>query len=124
MQEIDCRTCWSCGYFHHSWNSNARFSKLIACAGSLLVGAGIVPVPVELCESSRQKHMSTATRAFKILDDVKHGFSSNFGRFNQADGLKVYVVCIKVEVEIAMFQCSTHGSSVLKSSELHIQNFT
>ncbi|KAI8460869.1 hypothetical protein BY996DRAFT_6429551 [Phakopsora pachyrhizi] len=70
-----------------------------------LMGAGIVPVLVEICKSSHRKHMSTVTRAVTNLDA--------FGLFNQADGLKVFVNRIKEE-------CSTDDPSAIKSSELLI----
>ncbi|KAI8443330.1 hypothetical protein BY996DRAFT_3558386 [Phakopsora pachyrhizi] len=94
--------------------------QLSEYAGSLLVGAGIVPVLVEICKSSHRKHMSTVTRAVTNLDGLMYGFSSAFGLFNQADGLKVFINRIKEEVDIAITQCSTDDPSAIKSSELLI----
>ncbi|MBW0460652.1 hypothetical protein O181_000367 [Austropuccinia psidii MF-1] len=95
--------------------------QLSAYAGSLLVGAGIVPVLVEICKNSHPKHISTVTRAVTNLDGLMYGFSSAFGLFNQVDGLKVFVNRIKEEVDQAIANHPIESSSsIIKASELLI----
>lgn len=92
--------------------------QLSAYAGSLLVGAGIVPVLVELCKNAHAKHITTVSRAVTNLDGLMYGFTSAFTIFNQADGLKIFVNRIKEQVDKAIAEHPLESSSPMKPSEL------
>lgn len=94
--------------------------QLSAYAGSLLVGAGIVPVLVEICKNSHPNHIGTVIRAVSNLDGLLYGFTSAFGLFNQVEGLKVFVNRIKDEVDKAILEHPIDHSSSSKPSELLI----
>ncbi|KAH9820843.1 hypothetical protein DFH28DRAFT_1121207 [Melampsora americana] len=92
--------------------------QLSAYAGSLLVGAGIVPVLVELCKNAHPKYISTVSRAVTNLDGLMYGFTSAFTLFNQADGLKVFVNRIKEQADKSIAEHPVESSSPMKPSEL------
>lgn len=89
-----------------------------AYAGALLVGAGIVPVLVDLCKTAHVDHINVVTRAVTSLDGLMFGFQTAFPLFTQAEGMKVFVGRIKEQVELAVVTHSASGSSPMKPSEL------
>jgi E3 ubiquitin-protein ligase HUWE1 len=94
--------------------------QLSVYAGSLLVGAGIVPVLVDICKNSHPNQIGTVIRAVTNLDGLLYGFTSAFALFNQVDGLKVFVNRIKEEVDKAIAEHHVDITSSSKPSELLI----
>ncbi|POW21745.1 hypothetical protein PSHT_02052 [Puccinia striiformis] len=94
--------------------------QLSVYAGSLLVGAGVVPVLVDICKNSHPNQIGTVIRAVTNLDGLLYGFTSAFALFNQVDGLKVFVNRIKDEVDKAISEHHVDITSSSKPSELLI----
>ncbi|KAA1107112.1 hypothetical protein PGT21_002719 [Puccinia graminis f. sp. tritici] len=94
--------------------------QLSVYAGSLLVGAGVVPVLVDICKNSHPNQIGTVIRAVTNLDGLLYGFTSAFALFNQVDGLKVFVNRIKEEVDKAIAEHPIDATSSSKPSELLI----
>lgn len=92
--------------------------QLSAYAGALVVGAGIVPVLVDMVRNSHVNHIATVTRAVTSLDGLLYGFTSAFPLFTRAEGMRVFVNRIKEQVDHAITQHSTQESSTMKPSEL------
>ena len=96
--------------------------QLSVYAGSLLVGAGIVPVLVDICKNSHPNQIDNVIRAVTNLDGLLYGFTSAFALFNQVDGLKVFVNRIKEGVEKAIVQRPIDKTQLPLSTKLIIQN--
>ncbi|WAQ92891.1 hypothetical protein PtA15_17A373 [Puccinia triticina] len=94
--------------------------QLSVYAGSLLVGAGVVPVLVDICKNSHPNQIGTVIRAVTNLDGLLYGFTSAFALFNGVDGLKVFVNRIKEEVDKAIAEHPIDVTSSSKPSELLI----
>jgi hypothetical protein len=89
-------------------------------SGSLLVGAGLVPVLVGICKNSHPNQIGTVIRVVTNLDGLLYGFTSAFSLFNQVDGLKVFVNRFKEEVDKAYAEHHVDITSSSKPSELLI----
>ncbi|PLW35759.1 hypothetical protein PCASD_20641 [Puccinia coronata f. sp. avenae] len=66
-------------------------------AGTLLFGAGVVPVLVDICKNSHPNQIGTVIKDASNLDGLLYGFTSAFSLFNRVNGLKVFVNRIKEE---------------------------
>lgn len=92
--------------------------QLSAYAGALVVGAGIVPLLVDIAKNSHANHIAVVTRAVTSLDGLLYGFTSAFPLFTQAEGMKVFVNRVKEQVDRAISQHSMQETSTMKPSEL------
>jgi len=67
-----------------------------AAGGNMIVGAGIVPLLVQIIENKQPSRLSVVSKTMSLLDGVLFGFSNSFNIFCNARGVEALVDRIEV----------------------------
>ncbi|GJJ06087.1 hypothetical protein Clacol_000276 [Clathrus columnatus] len=84
--------------------SFVTFIATHASGGNMVVGAGLIPMLVQLIENKNHNRLSIVSKAMQLVDNVVYGFPNAFQLFCNAQGVQAVVLRIKDEVDFDIAQ--------------------
>ncbi|KAH7888738.1 hypothetical protein F5I97DRAFT_2004510, partial [Phlebopus sp. FC_14] len=73
-----------------------------AVGGNMVVGAGLVPLLVQIIENRLPQRLQMVSKAMQLVDNVLYAYSNAFQLFSNAQGVDVLVERIQHEVDFDM----------------------
>ncbi|KAG6372318.1 hypothetical protein JVT61DRAFT_7758 [Boletus reticuloceps] len=70
-----------------------------AGGGNMIVGAGLVPLLVQMIENKLAQRLQMVSKAMQLVDNVLYGYSNAFQLFSNARGVDVLVERIQHEID-------------------------
>ncbi|CCM01158.1 uncharacterized protein FIBRA_03206 [Fibroporia radiculosa] len=98
-------------FFVESLLSFVTFVATHASGGNMVVGAGLVPLLIQVIENRLPNRLYVVSKTMQLLDNVLYGFNNAFQLFCNGRGVEVLVDRIEYEVELDLAQCSTEEPS-------------
>ncbi|KIJ61312.1 hypothetical protein HYDPIDRAFT_31398 [Hydnomerulius pinastri MD-312] len=80
-----------------------------AGGGNMVVGAGLVPLLVQIMENRLDTRLQMVSKAMQLVDNVLYGYSNAFQLFANARGVDILVDRIQYEIE---FDMGTYGDEL------------
>ncbi|KAF8525043.1 hypothetical protein BU17DRAFT_41797 [Hysterangium stoloniferum] len=68
--------------------------------GSMVVGAGLIPMLIQVIENKTPSRLSIVSKAMQLVDNIVYGFPNAFQLFCNARGVDAVVRRIEVEVDL------------------------
>ncbi|KAH9935552.1 uncharacterized protein B0H18DRAFT_1082292 [Fomitopsis serialis] len=91
--------------------SFVTFIATHASGGNMVVGAGLIPLLVQVIENRLPNRLYVVSKAMQLVDNVLYGFNNAFQLFCNSRGVDVLVDRIEYEVELDLAQCATQEPS-------------
>ncbi|KAL4078441.1 hypothetical protein V8B97DRAFT_1881842 [Scleroderma yunnanense] len=82
-----------------------------AGGGNMVVGAGLVPLLVQIIENRLAPRLQMASKAMQLVDNIVYGYSNAFQLFSNARGVAVLVDRIQHEVDFDITMYSSEPRS-------------
>ncbi|KZV95100.1 hypothetical protein EXIGLDRAFT_644511 [Exidia glandulosa HHB12029] len=92
-----------------------------ASGGNMIVGAGLVPLLIQVIDIELPSRLSVVSKTMSLLDSVLYGFTNSFSIFCNARGVETLVTRIEHEVDLDIQEHEaqpTSGLSVARSNVL------
>ncbi|KAI6046227.1 hypothetical protein EDC04DRAFT_2888377 [Pisolithus marmoratus] len=88
-----------------------------AGGGNMVVGAGLIPLLVQIIENRLAQRLQMVSRAMQLVDNVVYGYSNAFQLFSNARGVSALVDRIQHEVDfdITMYGNETRSREIFGS---------
>ncbi|KIJ18752.1 hypothetical protein PAXINDRAFT_167299 [Paxillus involutus ATCC 200175] len=88
-----------------------------AGGGNMIVGAGLVPLLVQIIENKLAQRLQMVSKAMQLVDNVLYGYSNAFQLFSNARGVDVLVERIQHEIDfdITMYGDETRSRDIFGS---------
>ncbi|KAF9227402.1 hypothetical protein BS17DRAFT_727628 [Gyrodon lividus] len=88
-----------------------------AGGGNMIVGAGLVPLLVQIVENKFTQRLQMVSKAMQLVDNVLYGYSNAFQLFSNARGVDVLVERIQHEIDfdITMYGDETRSRDIFGS---------
>ncbi|KAF9241543.1 hypothetical protein BU15DRAFT_87134 [Melanogaster broomeanus] len=88
-----------------------------AGGGNMIVGAGLVPLLVQIIENKLAQRLQMVSKAMQLVDNVLYGYSNAFQLFSNARGIDVLVERIQHELDfdITMYGDPTRSRDIFGS---------
>lgn len=82
-----------------------------ASGGNMVVGAGLIPLLIQVIENKSSTRMSALSKTMQLVDNVLYSFTSAFQVFCNSRGVEVLVERIEYEVDYDIEHFSTRDAS-------------
>ncbi|PCH43593.1 hypothetical protein WOLCODRAFT_75349 [Wolfiporia cocos MD-104 SS10] len=76
-----------------------------ASGGNMVVGAGLVPLLIQVIENRLPNRLYVVSKTMQLLDNVLYGFNNAFQLFCNGRGVDILVDRIEYEVDLDLQQC-------------------
>ncbi|CAL1707508.1 unnamed protein product [Somion occarium] len=76
-----------------------------ASGGNMVVGAGLVPLLIQIIEIRLPQRLYVVSKAMQLVDNVLYGYTNAFQLFCNARGVDVLVGRIEYEVDLDLEEC-------------------
>ncbi|KAK7687104.1 hypothetical protein QCA50_009605 [Cerrena zonata] len=76
-----------------------------ASGGNMVVGAGLVPLLVQIIENRLPQRLYVVSKAMQLVDNVLYGYTNAFQLYCNARGVDVLVSRIEHEVDLDLDEC-------------------
>ncbi|OCH84897.1 hypothetical protein OBBRIDRAFT_891524 [Obba rivulosa] len=86
------------------------FLSAHASGGNMVVGAGLIPLLIQIIENRLPNRLYVVSKTMQLIDNVLYGFTNSFQLFCNARGVEVLVDRIEYEVDLDIAQCSNELS--------------
>ncbi|KAH9839447.1 uncharacterized protein C8Q71DRAFT_905985 [Rhodofomes roseus] len=87
--------------------SFVTFIATHASGGNMVVGAGLIPLLVQVIENKLPNRLYVVSKAMQLVDNVLYGFNNAFQLFCNSRGVDVLVDRIQYEAELDLAQYTT-----------------
>ncbi|KAH9949004.1 hypothetical protein B0H21DRAFT_198859 [Amylocystis lapponica] len=91
--------------------SFVTFVATHASGGNMIVGAGLVPLLIQVIENRLPNRLYVVSKTMQLVDNVLYGFNNAFQLFCNGRGVEILVDRIEYEVELDLAQCATEQPS-------------
>ncbi|TBU55065.1 hypothetical protein BD310DRAFT_1041405 [Dichomitus squalens] len=81
-----------------------------ASGGSMIVGAGLIPVLIQAIENRLPNRLYVVSKTMQLLDNVLYGYTNAFTLFCNARGVDILVDRIEYEVDLDIEECANDGA--------------
>ncbi|KAF9820248.1 hypothetical protein IEO21_01462 [Rhodonia placenta] len=86
--------------------SFVTFIATHASGGNMVVGAGLLPLLIQVTENRLSNRLYVVSKTMQLLDNVLYGFNNAFQLFCNARGVEILVERIKYEVDLDLLEHS------------------
>ncbi|OBZ67028.1 E3 ubiquitin-protein ligase ptr1 [Grifola frondosa] len=78
-----------------------------ATGGNMVVGAGLVPVLIQVIENRLPNRLYVVSKTMQLVDNVLYGFNNAFQLFCNGRGIEILVDRIEYEVDLDLQECAS-----------------
>ncbi|KAI0958508.1 hypothetical protein AcV7_004312 [Taiwanofungus camphoratus] len=105
--EVAQPTCTLPQSFVEALLSLVTYIATHASGGNMVVGAGLVPLLIQVIENRLPNRLYVVSKTMQLVDNVLYGFNNAFQLFCNGHGVDILVDRIEYEVELDLAQCAT-----------------
>ncbi|KAL5523755.1 hypothetical protein ACEPAG_7928 [Sanghuangporus baumii] len=94
-----------------------------AGGGNMVVGAGLVPVLIQIIAITHEQRLPIVSKSMQLVDNVLYGFMNAFTVFCNSRGVETLTERIRFEVDLAIEEYGTNGTAQSASNAYGLMPF-